>query len=271
MIPNPLRDPRDRRLPRVPEPCALVVFGVTGDLARKKLLPAVYDLANRGLLPTGLRAARLRPPRLGRRRLRASSPARRPQEHARTAVARGGLGAAGRQTSRSSPGSFDDDDAFDQLAADARRAARTATASSGNAAFYLSIPPAMFPTVLKQMQRTGMADNDRPAAGAGSSSRSRSATTCQSRRELNALVDNVFTAAGRLPHRPLPGQGDGPEPAGAAVRQHAVRAGLERQLRRLGADHDGRGRRHRRPGRRSTTRPAPPATCCRTTCCSCSR
>src|SRR5882724_12177167 len=49
---NPLRDPRDRRLPRVPEPCALVVFGVTGDLARKKLIPAVYDLANRGLLPT---------------------------------------------------------------------------------------------------------------------------------------------------------------------------------------------------------------------------
>ena len=30
----------------------------------------------------------------------------------------------------------------------------------GNAAFYLSIPPAMFPVVLKQMQRTGMADND---------------------------------------------------------------------------------------------------------------
>ena len=48
---NPLRDPRDRRLPRVPEPCALVVFGVTGDLSRKKLLPAVYDLAHRGLLP----------------------------------------------------------------------------------------------------------------------------------------------------------------------------------------------------------------------------
>ncbi|MEO6886230.1 MAG: hypothetical protein ABI232_08110, partial [Jatrophihabitantaceae bacterium] len=48
---NPLRDPRDRRLPRVPEPCAMVVFGVTGDLARKKLLPAIYDLAHRGLLP----------------------------------------------------------------------------------------------------------------------------------------------------------------------------------------------------------------------------
>ena len=65
MISNPLRDPRDRRLPRVPEPCALVVFGITGDLARKKLLPAVYDLANRGLLPTNFALLGLRPPRLG--------------------------------------------------------------------------------------------------------------------------------------------------------------------------------------------------------------
>ena len=31
----------------------LVIFGVTGDLSRKKLMPAVYDLANRGLLPPG--------------------------------------------------------------------------------------------------------------------------------------------------------------------------------------------------------------------------
>ena len=77
--------------------------------------------------------------------------------------------------------------------------------------------------------------------------------------------------AGRLPDRPLPRQGDRPEHHGAALRQPDVRADLEQQLRRLGADHDGRGRRHRRPGRRSTTPPAPPATCCRTTCCSCSR
>src|ERR1700760_594005 len=48
---NPLRTAQDRRLPRIPEPCALVIFGVTGDLSRKKLIPAVYDLANRGLLP----------------------------------------------------------------------------------------------------------------------------------------------------------------------------------------------------------------------------
>ena len=48
---NPLRDPRDKRLPRIAGPCSLIIFGVTGDLARKKLMPAIYDLANRGLLP----------------------------------------------------------------------------------------------------------------------------------------------------------------------------------------------------------------------------
>src|ERR1700692_859059 len=50
---NPLRDPRGRRIARVAGPCALVMFGVAGDRSRKKLMPAVYDLANRGLLPPG--------------------------------------------------------------------------------------------------------------------------------------------------------------------------------------------------------------------------
>ena len=48
---NPLRDKRDKRLPQIAGPCAMVIFGVTGDLARKKVVPAIYDLANRGLLP----------------------------------------------------------------------------------------------------------------------------------------------------------------------------------------------------------------------------
>src|ERR671918_1268791 len=50
---NPLRDPRDRRLNRIAGPSSLVLFGGTGDLARKKLMPAIYDLAHRGLLPPG--------------------------------------------------------------------------------------------------------------------------------------------------------------------------------------------------------------------------
>ncbi|MDR2565672.1 MAG: glucose-6-phosphate dehydrogenase [Bifidobacteriaceae bacterium] len=53
MTVNPLVDPLDQRVPRIPAPCALTIFGVTGDLARRKVLPAIYDLANRGLLPAG--------------------------------------------------------------------------------------------------------------------------------------------------------------------------------------------------------------------------
>src|SRR5246500_4125582 len=48
---NPLRDKEDKRLPRIAGRWAMVLFGVTGDLAHKKVVPAVYDLANRGLLP----------------------------------------------------------------------------------------------------------------------------------------------------------------------------------------------------------------------------
>jgi glucose-6-phosphate 1-dehydrogenase len=51
--PNPLRHAQDRRLPRIAGPCVLVIFGVTGDLSTKKVMPAIYDLANRGLLPPG--------------------------------------------------------------------------------------------------------------------------------------------------------------------------------------------------------------------------
>ena len=33
------------------DPCILVIFGASGDLARRKLLPAIYNLAESGLLP----------------------------------------------------------------------------------------------------------------------------------------------------------------------------------------------------------------------------
>jgi glucose-6-phosphate 1-dehydrogenase len=46
---NPLRE--GLRLPRVPDPCVLVIIGATGDLTRRKLFPAIYALAARSLLP----------------------------------------------------------------------------------------------------------------------------------------------------------------------------------------------------------------------------
>ena len=67
-------------------------------------------------------------------------------------------------------------------------------------------------------------------------------------------------------HRPLPRQGAGDGHPLPALRQRDPGAGLEPPLRRLGADHDGRGLRGRgpgqllRPGRRAARRgPEPPA------------
>jgi phosphoesterase RecJ-like protein len=46
---NPLRE--GLRLERVPDPCAFVLFGATGDLAHRKVLPAIYQLWRTNLLP----------------------------------------------------------------------------------------------------------------------------------------------------------------------------------------------------------------------------
>jgi glucose-6-phosphate 1-dehydrogenase len=47
--PNPLEEGLSLR--RTPDPCALVIFGASGDLTHKKLMPALYALMVRRLLP----------------------------------------------------------------------------------------------------------------------------------------------------------------------------------------------------------------------------
>ncbi|HEX4701617.1 MAG TPA: glucose-6-phosphate dehydrogenase, partial [Pseudonocardiaceae bacterium] len=157
LVRNPLRDERDKRLPRIAGPCGVVIFGVTGDLSRKKLMPAIYDLANRGLLPPGFALTGF---------------ARRDwadedfgeivhsavREHARTQFRE----SVWRQLSegiRFVPGSFDDDNAFDSLAATVADLDRV-RGTGGNHAFYLSIPPGAFPVVLKQLSRSGLSAQD---------------------------------------------------------------------------------------------------------------
>jgi len=48
---NPLLEGLRKR--RAAEPCALTIFGASGDLTQRKLIPALYALAFRGLLPSG--------------------------------------------------------------------------------------------------------------------------------------------------------------------------------------------------------------------------
>ncbi|WP_410569950.1 glucose-6-phosphate dehydrogenase [Amycolatopsis sp. cmx-4-61] len=185
---NPLRDPRDKRLPRIAGPSSLVIFGVTGDLARKKLMPAIYDLANRGLLPAGFSLVGF---------------ARRDwehqdfgelvhdsvKEHARTPFKESVWNRLA-EGIRFVQGTFDDDDAFDRLAKTVRDLDEE-RGTGGNTAFYLSIPPGAFPVVTKQLARSGLANADentwrrvvieKPFGH-----------DLKSAEELNAIVNDVF-------------------------------------------------------------------------------
>lgn len=51
-ITNPLREGLLSRA--LPQPCSLVIFGATGDLTHRKLIPALYNLAADGNLPPAL-------------------------------------------------------------------------------------------------------------------------------------------------------------------------------------------------------------------------
>ncbi len=48
---NPLSE--STRMERTPESCTMVIFGASGDLTKRKLIPAIFDLARQGMLPPG--------------------------------------------------------------------------------------------------------------------------------------------------------------------------------------------------------------------------
>ncbi|WP_333743957.1 glucose-6-phosphate dehydrogenase [Streptomyces ardesiacus] len=185
---NPLRDPRDRRLPRIAGPSGLVIFGVTGDLSRRKLMPAVYDLANRGLLPPGFSLVGF-----ARRDWEDQDFAQvvhdAVREHARTPF-REEVWQQLSEGMRFIPGDFDDDQAFEQLH-DAVEELDASRGTSGNYAFYLSVPPKFFPKVVQQLKKHGLTD-----APDGSWRRAviekPFGHDLDSARDLNALVHEVF-------------------------------------------------------------------------------
>ncbi len=185
---NPLRIPQDHRLPRIAGPCVLVIFGVTGDLSRKKLMPAVYDLANRGLLPPGFGLVGF-----ARRDWADEDFAKvvhdAVREHARTPF-REEVWQQLLQGIRFVSGEFDDADSFERL----RRTVQELDESrgtGGNHAFYLSIPPGSFDKVVGQLSQHGLTDES-----GGSWKRviieKPFGHDLSSARELNRIVSQVF-------------------------------------------------------------------------------
>jgi glucose-6-phosphate 1-dehydrogenase len=194
MRPNPLRDPRDRRIPRLAGPCVLVLFGVTGDLASKKLLPAIYDLSNRGLLPPGFSLVGF-----ARRNWVDEDFAQLTHDavkaHARTPF-REDVWQQLSEGIRFVPGEFSDDAAFDRLA-------ETVTqldidrGTGGNYCFYLSVPPWAFPVVVQQLKRSGLsspATNGRHRPWRRVVIEKPFGHDLASARELNSMLDAVFPA-----------------------------------------------------------------------------
>jgi glucose-6-phosphate 1-dehydrogenase len=153
---NPLRDPDDHRLNRIAGPSALVIFGVTGDLSRKKLMPAVYDLANRGLLPPGFALVGF-----ARRDWEDEDFAQivydAVKQHARTEF-RDETWQQLLQGIRFVQGEFDDPEAFRRLRETVDRL-DIERGTMGNHAFYLSIPPKAFPVVATQLKESGLVDD----------------------------------------------------------------------------------------------------------------
>ena len=152
---NPLRSAPDSRLQRIAGPCGIVLFGITGDLSRRKILPALYDLANRGLLPpsfTIIGVARKVDPSLPEKVEAAiREGANTPVTETTLKQLMSGLVVVN--------GQYNDVETYRSLGhtMDKMSAER---GTNGNYAFYLAIPPELFPTVLGGIGTAGLCAED---------------------------------------------------------------------------------------------------------------
>jgi glucose-6-phosphate 1-dehydrogenase len=142
-------NPLTEGLERQPiHPTTLVIFGATGDLAKRKLLPALYNLAHEGALPE-------------RFHLIGVSRSDHPHEEFK-AMAREAIGQFSRREAdatvldklleevRYVPGTFDDSSVYEQLAGTLDEFDQAAGLRM-NRCFYLSTAPAFFPVIVGQL------------------------------------------------------------------------------------------------------------------------
>ena len=138
------RDPAHAALPSD----ALVVFGVTGDLARKQIFPALYAMCRRGTLNVPVIGVASSP--LALEELRARARASIEQSHPacdQTALAQ--LLSSLHYVS----GNYQEGATFDAL--------KAALGSAQRPAHYLAIPPALFPAVIDGLGRAGLSTHAR--------------------------------------------------------------------------------------------------------------
>ena len=152
---------------------ALVVFGITGDLARRMTLPALYRLTEQGLLTCSVIG-------VGRRPLRDDELA----EHAREAVTAAEDDVDEKVLSellsrlRYVGGDAEGSPLYDRL--------RDALAGASAPVFYVATPPATFLDVADELAAAGLVDNARLVV------EKPFGTDLRSARELNARLTAIF-------------------------------------------------------------------------------
>jgi glucose-6-phosphate 1-dehydrogenase len=138
---------------KTPDPCAFVIFGVTGDLAHRLVVPALYNLAATNLLPekfclVGVARTAMSNDELAESLMKGLRQfATRPVDEA---IAKRLFGCVTCiEADPSDPASFDRmSEQLDKL--------ETSSQTGGNRLFYLATPPSAFQPISKELGRTGM-------------------------------------------------------------------------------------------------------------------
>ncbi|WP_310583100.1 glucose-6-phosphate dehydrogenase [Deinococcus sp.] len=153
-MPNPFRT--GMRRSRAPEPATLVIFGVTGDLSRRKLLSAVFGLWQDGLLGSAFNIVGV-----GRQAMTDEQFRDYALEALRTsketdAVQPGSLEKF-RELLYYEHGDFAGDEVYDRVGQQLDEA-ENAHGGRKNAVFYLSTPPSLFEPISAGLGRLGLQD-----------------------------------------------------------------------------------------------------------------
>ena len=183
---NPLREGIANRLS--PEPCTLVIFGATGDLTHRKLIPALYNLAAEGALPPAITIIGFA------RRDKTSEQFRKELEEATRKFSRtpvnDELWASFADSIVYHRSPFDDAEGYARLAKE-MEAADAKCGTGGNRLYYLAVAPDQFPVILDHLRSSGLSK-----AAPGSWSRviveKPFGKDLATARQLNNLVSEVF-------------------------------------------------------------------------------
>nr|WP_051935601.1 glucose-6-phosphate dehydrogenase [Deinococcus sp. YIM 77859] len=151
---NPFRALMRRN--RAPEPATLVIFGATGDLAKRKLLPAVFGLWQDGLLGSafhivGVGRQEMTDEQFGEFVLEALQHSKETDE-----IQPGSLQKF-RDLLYYEFGDFSEDEVYSRVQQELDRAGQ-AHGGRKNALFYLSTPPSLFEPISTGLGRVGLAD-----------------------------------------------------------------------------------------------------------------